>query len=158
MEPQLPKARKDKLVVRDLSEEVLVYDLRAHKAHCLNRTAALVWEHCDGRTTVPKLAALMSEELKVPIDEAVVWLALDQLERFQLLQEQVVRPVGMTPISRRVMMRRLGLAAAVALPLITSIVSPTAAQAQSGCNSVNCPPPSCCSAGICLPPADCGII
>ncbi len=29
-------SRRDELVVRELPDEVLVYDLRQHKAHCLN--------------------------------------------------------------------------------------------------------------------------
>ena len=37
MSNQLPLARKDKLVVRELADEVLVYDLTRNKAFCLNR-------------------------------------------------------------------------------------------------------------------------
>ena len=35
MEP-LPVARQKDLIVRELSDEVLVYDLNTDKAHCLN--------------------------------------------------------------------------------------------------------------------------
>ena len=49
---QLPLARRERLLVEELPDEVLVYDLDREKAHCLNRTAALIWNHCDGRTTV----------------------------------------------------------------------------------------------------------
>lgn len=31
-----PLARREELVVPELADEVLVYDLRQHKAHCLN--------------------------------------------------------------------------------------------------------------------------
>jgi len=51
-----PRARKDDLLIQDLPEETLVYDVVRHRAHCLNRTAALVWRHCDGKTSVEKLA------------------------------------------------------------------------------------------------------
>jgi len=51
-----PLARQDRLVVQELSEEVLVYDLDRHRAHCLNRTAALIWRHCDGSTSVAEMA------------------------------------------------------------------------------------------------------
>jgi hypothetical protein len=44
----LPQARTEGLTVRELAEETLVYDKERHKAHCLNRTAACVWKHCDG--------------------------------------------------------------------------------------------------------------
>jgi hypothetical protein len=43
-----PEARKDGLVIQDLPEEILVYDLNTNKAHCLNQTAAYVWQACDG--------------------------------------------------------------------------------------------------------------
>ena len=52
----LPRMREQGLVVDDLPDEVLVYDLDRHQAHCLNRTAALVWRHCDGQTTVKEIA------------------------------------------------------------------------------------------------------
>ena len=51
-EQYLPAARTSGLVVRELAEETLVYDEERHRAHCLNRTAALVWRHCDGKTPV----------------------------------------------------------------------------------------------------------
>ena len=41
----MPRARQDELVVEELPDETLVYDLKRHKARCLNRTAALVWQH-----------------------------------------------------------------------------------------------------------------
>jgi len=36
----LPKARQDKLIVRELPNETLLYDHVSAKAHCLNQTAA----------------------------------------------------------------------------------------------------------------------
>jgi hypothetical protein len=41
----LPRVRKKNLIIDELADEVLVYDLDRHKAHCLNRTAALVWKN-----------------------------------------------------------------------------------------------------------------
>ena len=46
----MPQARKDGLIIKALTDEVVVYDLERHEVHCLNRVAALVWQHCDGRT------------------------------------------------------------------------------------------------------------
>jgi hypothetical protein len=46
----LPHARSEGLVIRELPEETLVYDLKRHRAHCLNPTAARVWSYCDGQT------------------------------------------------------------------------------------------------------------
>ena len=52
----LPKKRKEGIIVKELPDEVLVYDLDRDKAHCLNHSAAAVWERCDGRTTVAEIA------------------------------------------------------------------------------------------------------
>jgi hypothetical protein len=157
----LPAAREARLLVRELAEEVLVYDEEGHRAHCLNRTAALVWKNCDGRTPVARIAERVGAQLSAHVPEDVVWLALEQLDEFDLLSTGAARattpsnPAGPNLMSRRKMLRRLGLAAAVSLPLITSVVSPTAADAQSPCNETNCPPPQCCSGGVCVPEAEC---
>jgi hypothetical protein len=157
-EQYLPAARESKLLVRELAEEVLVYDEAGHRAHCLNRTAALVWKSCDGKTTVPRIAERVGAQLSAHVPEDVVWLALEQLGEFELLAGASSRAASSSNlISRRKMLRRLGVAAAVALPLVTSVVSPTAAEAQSPCNEENCPPPMCCSGGVCLPEAECGV-
>jgi len=119
-------ARRDDLVVQEMPDEILIYDLKQHKAHCLNHTAAFVWNHCDGQTTAAGMAELMEIEWGKPVGEDVVWIALDQLSRAELLQERVVRPEG-SSFSRRAAIRKLGLATALALPLVISIVAPTAA-------------------------------
>lgn len=160
LEHYLPTARDSKLVVRELAEEVLVYDAEGHRAHCLNRTAALVWKHCDGKTSVSGIARRVSRELSSTVSDELVWLALEQLDEFGLLlaaaqrpTAAALRPTASNLISRRKMMRRVGLAAAVSLPLITSIISPTPAQAQSPCTETSCPPGTTCQAGICEPDA-----
>jgi hypothetical protein len=130
-----PHARKEGLLVQELPNEVLVYDLERHKAHCLNPTAALVWKHCDGRTSVSEIARLLENSLETTVDEDVVWCALNQLEKDHLLEEKVEWPVGVERISRRELVRRLGIGAAIAIPLVTSLLVPTAAYAGSVCNA-----------------------
>ncbi len=130
----MPRARPDELVVEELQDETLVYDLERHKASCLNRTAALVWRYCDGQTSVAEVAALLEEQLATPADEAVVWMALDRLSRAHLLSEPVTLPADRAQYSRRQMLRTLRRAAGISLllPVIESIVAPLAA-AQASC-------------------------
>src|SRR6185436_12416000 len=97
----LPRARRNKLVIQDLPDEVLVYDQDSDKAHCLNQTAAQVWKQCDGRTDVATIAARMAEDLNAPVDERMVWFALDQLGRDNLLEAPVVAPAFMAGMTRR---------------------------------------------------------
>jgi Coenzyme PQQ synthesis protein D (PqqD) len=145
-----PCARAHGIVVQALLDEVLVYDLECHKAHCLNHTAALVWKRCDGRTAVGEMARLLEQETHSPVPADVVWLALQQLRKARLLTGQIPAPQGMTKLSRREVMRRLGWGAAVALPLVTSIVAPTAVEAASclGTGSACTASAQCCS-GVC---------
>ena len=127
-----PQARKEGLVVQRVEGEVLVYDTDRHKAHCLNETAAAVWKHCDGKTTVDEMTRLLETQLGTPIERNVLEFGLDELEKAHLLEEPMSRASDGTGISRREVMRRIGIGAAVALPLVTSIIAPRAA------NAINC--------------------
>jgi hypothetical protein len=131
---RLPRMRDQRLVIDELPDEVLVYDLDRHEAHCLNRTAAMVWRHCDGKTSPPEIARRLQRELDQPFNEDLVWLALRQLDKIRLLDQPIVLPGQLAGVSRRQMMRTMGIAAAVAavaVPLVTSIVAPTAAEAAT---------------------------
>ena len=132
----LPAARKEGLVVKELPEEVLVYDLERHKAHCLNQSAAKIWGLCDGRTTLPEITRKLNDELGVTVDEEVVLFALEELGRARLLEERIVQEGESSAMSRREVIKRLGQAAAVAVPLVTSLLAPTA-QASASCACTN---------------------
>lgn len=127
----LPRARKSQLITKEVTGEMLVYDQNRDEAHCLNSTAARVWAHCDGVTTVAEMARLLTDEMQTPVAGEVVWLALEQLRKSRLLQEPFARPRQMQRMSRRALVRHLGVAAAVTVPLVTSIVAPKAAAAAS---------------------------
>jgi len=60
-----PKARVSDLVTSEIGEEVLVYDLKTNKCHCLNKTAYFIWQHCDGQTDVVEIANRMKDVLTV---------------------------------------------------------------------------------------------
>ena len=124
---QAALARQKDLVVQELPDELMVYDLKRHKAHCLNTTAAIVWNHCNGRTTVAEMAALLEQEVGSPVDEEVVLYALDKLNKANLLEDELNLPAA-NGLSRRRMMKRLGVGAMAALPVVISLVSPIAAQ------------------------------
>jgi len=133
----LPKAREGDLVTRQIPGELLVYDLKRHKAFCLNNTAATVWKNCNGRRNVPQLAQLLADTNKSRVDEKVIWLALDQLEKSNLLCDQVSWPAGLARLSRRDLVR-IGVLGTIALPLITMIASPAAAQTGTAITTSAC--------------------
>ena len=150
-----PRARKDGLVVRELSGELLVYDRDRNKAHCLNETAALIWKLCDGQTTVSRMGNLLRDQLTAPVDEQVIWYALDQFAKDHLLEERVKRPPDMGRVSRRELIQRIGLAASI--PLVVSVLAPTvfaAASCTQACPSglpTDCTVPGCpnCVNNVC---------
>jgi hypothetical protein len=133
----LPRARKDNLVTRQVPGELLVYDLKRHKAFCLNSTAAEVWKGCNGKRSVTDLARSLEKDSKSRVDEKIVWLALDQLEKSNLLREKTVRPASALHISRRGLIRA-GLATAIALPVVIMISAPTAQAAGTPITQAAC--------------------
>jgi len=123
-----PQTRLSGLLIRELPDELVVYDQEQHRAHCLNRTAALVFRHADGTRTAAELARLPGA------DREVVALALEQLVAAGLLETSAAEAdLATAGISRRDVARRVGLAAAILLPAVVSIVAPTPAEAAATC-------------------------
>ena len=154
-----PVARKNRLLVEEVEGETLVYDLRSHKAHCLNDISAFVWERCDGSNSVEDLMRLAERELGVTSSEEFIWLALDRLEESALL-EQPVEDSDAGPevprYSRRDVLKSLA-KVGVVLPLVASIAVPTPVQAATTVTSTECRNDplamgSCCTTGkLCIP-------
>ena len=154
-----PTARTSEIVVLEVENETLVYDLRVSEAHCLNETAAFVWKNCDGSNTVSEIADLIRSRYKMPVDGDFVWLALDQLQERKLLADGFVDRSRLT--SRREMIKRVGMASVIAAPIIASVVAPNAAYGAVSCACVNpgacltqttCPSTvNCNGAGLCAP-------
>ena len=156
IENYAPRARQEDLVIEGLGDETLVYDMRSHKAHCLNRTAAIVWNRCDGQSSVSEMSIALEKELHTTVSSDVIWLALEQLSQAKLLSDRLPGSVSQQAMSRRTIIRKVGLGAAIALPLITSILAPTA-EATVTCIAIGDPcsinVPCClngsCTMGVC---------
>ncbi len=129
---QHPK-RIETVHTETLDGELCLYDWQRMEVHNLNPTAARVWELCDGGTTPQQIAAQLHGDLTPAQAEELVWLSLKRLEKANLLAADVVKPAGRAILTRREMLKGLGVAA-VMLPVVTSIVapSPVAAQSDSG--------------------------
>ena len=130
MNNKLPLARYADLVVQELAEEVLVCDLTNNRVSCLNITSAEVWKLCDGKRSIPNITQTLQNKFSLAVTEDLVLLALDQLSRENLLVEKVETNIIFNGISRREVIKRVGLASMIALPIVSSIVMPTAAQAS----------------------------
>jgi len=124
-----PVARRDGLLTRDLKDELLVYARDEHRAHCLNRTAATVFKNADGTRSVADLARLVAPEADRAASEAVVGETLARLAEAGLLEDGPAAAGW----SRRDVVRRVGIGAAILLPAVASIVAPTPAEAAATC-------------------------
>lgn len=127
-----PVSRKDDIVIQELKGEVLIYDLKINKAFCLNETSAIVWQLCDGNNSVSDITKKFSKELNSPVTEDFVWLAIDQLKQENLLSNSEEIVPEFNGMSRREVIRKVGLGTMVAIPIVSGLIAPTAVQAQSG--------------------------
>ena len=214
----LPKARSEGIISKEVGGELLVYDCDRDQAHCLNETAAAVWNLCDGGTSLLEISERLAVSRQMAVasrqtaeadgsretaegsgetaegsrqkavgreqtadssgktaegfslstqqtalstssqmtpDNQIIWLALDQLRRSHLLEETTAANEettwpeaipGLENMSRREAVRRIGLGAAITLPIVISMTAPTAVEAAVSCGA-SCHP--------CSTPADC---
>jgi hypothetical protein len=141
-------ARSEGLLIEQVGDETVVYDLESKEAHCLSALAARVFELCDGRLKLDGIAEAAGIELgrSVTTDEVVA--AVEQLEERRLLDTPflVMHEGG---ISRRDAIRR----GVFATALVTTIGVPVATaaatdQIPTGCTGCG-KNPDCISGHCC---------
>ena len=120
----LPQARNEEIVVQHLNDETLIYDLRTNKAVCLNSTSAIVYSHCDSTTTFDALKS------RYKFNDDLIYLTLDKLNENNLLENY--SNSYFSGLSRREVIKRVGMGSMIALPVIAGLVAPSAAFAASG--------------------------
>jgi hypothetical protein len=123
----LPSGRTKGVVVQNLENEVLVYDTASHKAYNLNEIAAIVFNCCDGKTTFNEIIT------KYNLTAEIIYLTLDELKKRNLLENGANYDSPFASLSRREVIRQVGLASMIALPAISTLIAPTVASASSRC-------------------------
>ena len=149
-----PKAREDDIVVQNTPNELLVFDMKTNRAHCLNETVAEVWGRCDGTRSVSEIA-----ESFEGANEDLVWLAIDELEKHDLLEAG--EGLSLSGRSRRELVKKIGFASVIALPVVASLAAPSNALAAASCTctapgdcttQTSCPSTTNCNgSGQCAP-------
>ncbi len=132
MTSKLPAAINSDMLTQQLGKELLLYDLKTNKAYSLNETAAIIYLACEGETSF--------EELKAQTDfsDDLIFLALEDLRKENLIDKNYQS--NLEGVSRREVIKRIGLTTITALPLISSLIAPTVANARSsGVNPATCP-------------------
>ncbi|MBX7173885.1 MAG: PqqD family protein [Pyrinomonadaceae bacterium] len=164
-----PINRQSNIVIQELENEILIYDLNRNEAFCLNETAGIIWQLCDGTKTVAEISQAVGKKFNANVSEGFVWLALEQLKKDKLIESQVAPPTEFAGMNRREIVRKIGFASMVALPVVASLIAPISVNAQSCiaflamCNPVmdTCCPGSICDGMsstcncMCVNPGDC---
>lgn len=140
-----PLAKTSEILLQELENELLVYDLKINKAFCLNETSAMIYQLCDGTKTVAEISQILNKKLKQSISEDLIWLALDSFKKDNLLEENESFAINFNGLTRRQIIKKVGLASMIALPMVSSVVAPSAANAASGV--AGCASPTCMRSG-----------
>jgi hypothetical protein len=124
-----PLARRSDLVAENLPNEVVLYDKSNNKVHCLNKTAAAVWENSDGSRTVEELAQIVGAKTGTPVDRHMVLAAVEELENADLMEAGSVTIPHSALTSRREAVGKIALAGSA---LVATIVATAPAAHASG--------------------------
>ena len=145
------------LIAKQIGTEWVLYDERTSTAHCLNGVAAEIWAACGQETSGSDIKLALRSERPDVRDEDIL-ASLNEMLTLGILEESTSSEE--VSVSRRELVRKLGLTAAMALPIaITSVlVPPAAAAASCGHLGSTCSgtKPCCpgiglgCVAGICV--------
>ena len=131
MPNKLPLAKTENIVVQNVEDELLIYDLLTNKAFCLNETSAIIYKACDGKTDFDELKS------KHQFTDELIFFALDNLKKEKLIKEDFISPLK--GINRREVIRKIGKTSLVALPIISSLMAPTSAMAALSCGGTSSP-------------------
>lgn len=130
-----PISRKSNLVTQEHEKEILIYDLLIDKAFSLNETSSLIWNLCNGTNSVAEITDNLSKKFNHSINEDFVWLALERFKNDNLLANGEEILIDFGGLSRRDVIRKIGFASLITLPMISALIAPTAVQASSTCST-----------------------
>jgi len=128
-ETRLPRVKSKGLVTQESGDELLIFALETSKACCLNRPAVAVMHLCDGKTTFSQAAA------KLGMGEDLVRVTVDSIGKAGLLASDLTDGYSVNLSRRRVL--RQAAAFGIAVPVVASLVAPSALHAASNCIPLN---------------------
>jgi len=132
-----PLSRRNGILRENLPEEVVLYDKTRDQVHCLNKTAATVWESSDGARTIDDLVRIVEEKTGTSADCDMVLQALAKLEEAGLMEagSSSVSRVGLP--SRREAVGKIAMAGSA---LVATVVA-AAPQAHASLQPHSSDPP-----------------
>jgi hypothetical protein len=107
-----------------VGDGLAVFDSVQEQSFVLNATSALVFQHCDGRTSPQQMTEIVRQRFNVPAVEAqkLVELALDELQAAHLLQAEVAPAAAVTRRQALTAFATAGLSLAL-LPVVAKTAS-----------------------------------
>ena len=119
-----PKVRRDELTIREVGQELVLYDARHQCAHRLNKAAAPILQASDGTRTVDQIALLLSQDLDIKERSELVWMTLQDLSQADLLTAAIIPP-GNSDRTRRNLLHKAAMIG-LALPVVESVIAHSA--------------------------------
>lgn len=163
-----PQTRHDDVLTQELMGEILVYDKAIDKVYCLNETLSAVYNACDGSRSLAQIKETVGSRIQSPVSDEFILLALKQLDEKDLIANaaDLKSHIDLPAMSRRELVKKAGLATMIALPVISTLVAPSAAAAGSTSSCTGqygdpCSPGTtapCCAPGfVCSPSGFCEV-
>ena len=122
-----PVARSERLLVENVGDEAVIFDLETRASHALKPLAAAVYTYADGLNSVAEIAELASYRLATPVTEAEVAEVVAVLGELELVKAQA----SVSGLSRRDALKTFAAVGAGAA-LITTVSASAAAAATTG--------------------------
>ena len=125
------------LVITLIGDDILIYDHSTAEAHHLNEAASQVWAHCDGQTTVAQASSTLEGGRE------------QVLQAVKIFEEKKLLSSPIPKTKRRDVVKGL-VKAAIFMPIVNSVITPTPAAAASGGCAPACVTntPGCSGCGV----------
>lgn len=57
--------KKEKIVIRDMGDEAVLYNPETKAIHVLNKTSSMIWEYCNGKHSLEMIENKIMEKFNV---------------------------------------------------------------------------------------------
>lgn len=123
-----PVARHLDLVVKNLDDEIIVYDLKTNHALYLNEISGVIWKLCDGQRSVADIRHILQNEYSKKVSSDFILFAIYQLRKDNLLSDDHDIDNYLKKYWGRRAIKKFGFGLMQALPKprIKSVLAPTA--------------------------------
>jgi hypothetical protein len=77
--------KKEKIVIRDMGDEAVLYNPQTKAIHVLNKTSSMLWEYCDGKHSLEMIENKIMETFDVSNAQDVKDDIIETLNQFSEL-------------------------------------------------------------------------